>query len=135
MLKSWGISTTVGDSQDSSSPISETWEVVMPEPADRRAVERLPVSADVACTFIAPVVENFGGAKIKNISMEGIGLVAARRVEAGSLLAITLANPTRGFTKNVIVKVIHSAQQPGGYLVGGTFDSPLTYQELTSLVM
>jgi PilZ domain len=107
----------------------------MPDPADRRASERLAVSADVACTLIAPVVENFGAAKIKNVSLEGIGLVVARRVEPGTLLAVTLSNPARGFTKTVMVRVAHATPQPGGCLIGGTFDVPLSYQELTTLVM
>jgi len=107
----------------------------MPDSPDRRAAERLPVSNEVACTFLAPVVENFGAAKIKNISLEGIGLVVGRRVEPGALLAVTVANPARGFTKTLMVRVAHATPQPGGCLVGGTFETPLTYQEFTNLVM
>jgi hypothetical protein len=107
----------------------------MPDPADRRASERMAVSAEVGCAFLSPVVEDFGAAKIKNISMEGIGLVVARRVEPGTLLAVTLVHSGRNFTKTVVVRVAHSTTQPGGCLVGGTFQTPLTYQELTTLVM
>jgi hypothetical protein len=107
----------------------------MPDPADRRATERFPVSADASCSFLSPVVEDFGPAKIKNISQEGIGLIVSRRVEPGSLLAVTLSNPGRGFSKMVLVRVVHATIVQGGYLVGGTFSSPLTYQELTTLVM
>ena len=85
--------------------------------------------------FVAPVVENFGSARIKDISLDGIGLVVGRRVEPGSLLALTVANPPRSFTKTLLIRVIHATQQPGGYLVGGKFQTPLTYQELTMIVM
>jgi hypothetical protein len=107
----------------------------MPDPADRRNSERYPVNADTTCPFVSPVVEDFGPAKIQNISMDGIGLLVARRVEPGTLLAVSLSNTARGFAKTVLVRVVHATQQPMGYLVGGTFASPLTYQELTSLVM
>jgi hypothetical protein len=35
----------------------------------------------------------------------------------------------------VLVRVVHAQTQPGGCTVGGTFETPLTYEELTSLVM
>jgi hypothetical protein len=107
----------------------------MPEIPERRASERLSVSSEVACAFVAPVVETFGAAKIKNISLDGIGLIVGQRVEPGSLLAATLTNAARGFTKTLLIRVAHATPQPGGCLVGGTFETPLTYQELTNLVM
>jgi hypothetical protein len=67
--------------------------------------------------------------------MQGIGLVIGRRVEVGTLLAVTLSNPARSFAKTMLVRVAHATQQPGGCLVGGVFATPLTYQELTALVM
>jgi hypothetical protein len=107
----------------------------MPDPSERRVSERFPVSIETSCAFLSPVVEDFGPAKIKNIAMEGIGLLLSRPVEPGSLLAVTLTNPGRGFRKTLLVRVAHATPQPSGCLVGGTFDTPLTYQELTTLVM
>jgi hypothetical protein len=107
----------------------------MPDPADRRVAERFPVNSDTSCAFVGPVVEDVGPAKIHNVSMDGIGLLVARQVQPGAVLAITLANPARGFTKTVLVRVAHATPQYGGCLVGGTFNTPLTYQELTTLVM
>jgi hypothetical protein len=107
----------------------------MPEPADRRAAERFPVSAGAGCPFVAPVAEAFGSSRLKEVSMAGVGLLAGRRVEPGTLLAVTLANPARRFSKTVLVRVAHCSPASGGYLVGGTFDAPLTYQELTALVL
>jgi hypothetical protein len=107
----------------------------MPESTDRRAEPRMPVNADTSCSFVAPVVSDFGPAKIKDISMQGIGLIVGRRVEPDSLLVVTLTNTAKNFTKTVMVQVAHATPQPGGCLVGGIFTTPLTYQELTSLVM
>jgi hypothetical protein len=107
----------------------------MAEPNDRRASERFPANADTSCSFAGPVAEDFGPAKVRNLSMEGIGLLMIRRVEPGTLLAVTLSNPARGFSKTVLVRVAHATAQPGGCLVGGTFQTPLTYQELSTLVL
>jgi hypothetical protein len=114
---------------------AETGKGRLDEPADRRATERFPVNANASCPFLAPVAEELGQVKIKDISMGGIGLVVSRRVEPGTLLAVTLANPARGFQKTVLVRVIHTAPQTGGYLVSGAFSTPLTYQELSTLVL
>jgi hypothetical protein len=107
----------------------------MAERGERRSTERFPASAEATCTFISPVVEDFGPVKMKNVSLEGVGLLLSRRVETGTLLAVTLENPTKRFVKTVLVRVVYAQPQPGGCMVGGDFDTPLTYEELTSLVM
>ncbi len=106
----------------------------MADPIDRRAAERMPATADSSCTFVSPV-SDFGPAKIKDISMHGIGLILSRKAEIGTTLAVTLSNATKSFVKTVLVHVAHSTSQPGGTLIGGTFSVPLTYQEFTMLVM
>jgi hypothetical protein len=107
----------------------------MTGPNDRRAVERYPVSAGVTCPFLAPVAEGLGAAKVRDVSMQGIGLLLGRRVEPGTLLTVVLSNAAKGFSKTVLVRVVHATPQPGGCLVGGTFETPLTYQEMSALVL
>ena len=107
----------------------------MAEKGDRRAVERFPASASASCTFVSPVVEDFGPVKIKNVSLEGVGLLLGRSVEPDTLLAVTLANVGKGFAKTVLVRVVYAQPQPGGCMVGGNFLTPITYEELTALVM
>ena len=107
----------------------------MTDPGDRRATERFPINTDSSCPFVSQVVEIIASVRIKDISMEGIGLLMSRPLEAGTMLAITLSNPARSFTKVVLMRIVHVTPQVGIYLVGGKFTSPLTYQELTSLVM
>jgi hypothetical protein len=107
----------------------------MSESVDRRAEPRYPVNADACCTFLSPVVKDFGPVKIRDISMAGIGLLLSRRVEVGAMLAVTLANPARGFTKTVLVQITHVTPRDAAFLVGGTFNVPLTYQEMTTFVL
>lgn len=103
--------------------------------AERRTSERFPVNAQAACPFLSPVVENFGPVKIKDVSMAGIGLIISRRVDPGSLVSVTLTNDAKHFSKTVLVRVMHATQLSSGFLVGGTFTVPLTYQEMTTLVL
>lgn len=107
----------------------------MADANDRRAVERMAVSAGTGCAFAGQVTEELGPVKLRDVSMTGVGLLLSRRVEIGSLLAITLANPSQKLSKTVLVRVAHVTAAHGGYLIGGTFTEPLTYQELTALVM
>src|SRR5262245_1363461 len=108
----------------------------MAEPRDRRTVERFPVNADAGCPFASPVVEDFGPARIKDLSMQGVGLLTSRPVAVGAMLAVVLENKARGFKKTVLVRVAHATTQAGaGYVVGGNFTTPLTYQEMSALVL
>ena len=64
----------------------------MADPADRRAAERYPVNSNATCPFLSPVVEDFGPVKIRDVSMQGVGLLVNRRVEPGAVLAVVLEN-------------------------------------------
>lgn len=104
--------------------------------ADRRQSERFPVTPDTTCQIAGRVVLDLGSVKIRNVSMEGIGLLIGKAVEVGTLLVLGITNKAKSFSRVVLVKVVHITPQMGGtYLVGGTFETPLTYQEFTSLVM
>src|SRR5262245_402068 len=102
----------------------------MAVPPDRREAERYPVNADVSCPFASPVVEDFGTVKVRDVSMMGVGLVLSRRVEPGTLLAVTLTNKAKNFSKTVVVRIIHSTAITGGYLVGGSFTTAISYQDM-----
>jgi hypothetical protein len=103
--------------------------------ADKRAAERFTVNAGTSCSFALPVTEDPGPAKVRDVSMNGVGLLLTRRVEIGSLLAVGLVNPAKGFARTVMVQVTHVTPTAGGFLVGGVFLTPLTYQEMTTLVL
>lgn len=107
----------------------------MPDPRDRRASERMAVNAATTCGFAGPVAEDHGPAKIRDVSMEGIGLLLMKQVAIGTLMAIVLSNPAQKLNKTMLVRIAHVTAVHGGFLVGGTFSEPLTYQELCALVM
>lgn len=102
---------------------------------DLRASERFPVNGGTACAFAHPVEEATGPVKVRDVSMHGVGLIVQRRVEVGSLLAVGLSNPAKGFARTVLVRVAHVTPAGGGFFVGGSFLTPLSYQEMTTLVL
>src|SRR5215213_12006872 len=102
---------------------------------DARVAERFTVNKGTSCSFALPVVQDTGPAKIRDVSMNGVGLLLERRVEVGSLLAVGLVNQAKGFAQTLMVEVTHVTPAAGGFLVGGTFLTPLTYQEMTTLVL
>lgn len=107
----------------------------MAGPADRRASERMSVNAGTRVGFVARVVDDIGPVKIRDVSLEGIGLLLSKSVPVGTGLVMGLFNPDKGLSRTVIVQIAHVTPIPGGFLAGGTFTEPLTYQELTTLVM
>lgn len=103
---------------------------------DRRAEERFPTPPHLDCSFASPVLEDFGKMRITNISRSGIGLITSEEIAAGMLLAIKLTNPTKAFVRAVFVKIVHVKPMVGGaFLIGGTLDPPLSYEEFTACVM
>lgn len=107
----------------------------MADSKERRAEERMAFARASACPAVAPLGPDVGPAKLRDVSMAGLGVVLTRPAEVGARLALTLTNAEKGFAKVVIVRVTHVTPVPGGYLIGGDFDTPLAYQELTALVM
>jgi hypothetical protein len=104
-------------------------------PQDKRSEERFALPPHVDCSFASPVLEDFGKVKVTSISRAGVGLIASERLAPGMLLVVSLVQRAKGFSKTSLVRVVHVTQQSGAFLVGGTFDTPLTYEELCSLIM
>jgi hypothetical protein len=102
---------------------------------DQRVTERFAVNKGTSCSFAMPVVEDTGPVKVRDISMDGVGLLLTYRVEVGSLLAVGLTNAAKGFSRTVLVRVTHVTPNGGGFHVGGTFLTPISYQEMTTLVL
>ncbi|HSQ54769.1 MAG TPA: hypothetical protein VLM40_03410, partial [Gemmata sp.] len=64
----------------------------MGDSTDRRASERMPVNAGTQCSFAAPIVADLGLVKVRDVSLDGIGLVLVKKVEIDSLMVIGLEN-------------------------------------------
>lgn len=107
----------------------------MAGPEDRRAQERIPVNSRTGCAFAGRMVDDVGPVKIRDVSLDGIGLVLMRAVPVGAVLVLGLTIPDKAFARTVMAKVAHVTPIPGGFLVGAAFTEPLSYQDLTALVM
>jgi hypothetical protein len=108
----------------------------MTERKDLRVAERLSVNSAISCDFASPVLEDFPAPRIKNVSTDGIGLISNERLDVGLMVVINLVDPTKKLSKTVRVRIVHCTPQAGGtFLVGGTFVTPLTYEEFRNLVM
>jgi hypothetical protein len=106
-----------------------------PRGMDRRTSRRHTALA-THHRLVAAVGEDFVLAKIRNISPEGISLVLGRPVEAGSMLSVDLIDTkTNRFSRTLEVRVIYSVEHPtGDWILGGTFASKLTNEELQSFL-
>jgi len=49
------------------------------------------------------VVEDFGTSKIRDVSMDGIGILMTHQVAVGSLLVIIISNPAQKALQTVLV--------------------------------
>ncbi|MBI2804350.1 MAG: PilZ domain-containing protein [Planctomycetes bacterium] len=108
----------------------------MNDPKEKRTAERYPVNFSSSCDFISPVLEDFGPARVKNLSCEGVGLISSQPLDTGMLIVINLVNPAQKASKTLLTRVIHCTKQAGGtYLIGGNFVTPITYDELRLFVM
>ena len=103
---------------------------------ERREEPRYPVNGDTRCPYVLPVADDLGNSVIENLSMTGIGIRVEQSVSPGTILTVGLANKVRDVLKTVLVEVVHSTPQlGGGYVVGGKFLTPLTYEELSVFVL
>ena len=62
----------------------------MQQEFDRRAQERMAVNTETKCSFVSPVLEDFGPGRIHNISMDGLALLLTSRVQPGTLMAVMI---------------------------------------------
>src|SRR5260370_1339175 len=108
----------------------------MASPIEKRTVERFRVGTNASCVFASPVLEDFGPIKLVNISINGVGFTSTEELPEKILLAVKLQNVATKFSKTLLVRVVHVTTQPDGtYLVGGTLDTPLTYDEFRQFVL
>ena len=110
-----------------------------PWPNDRRAWVRYPCDLKSSCEPVplptASQPEWKWAAEIRDISVAGAGLVLARRFEPGTPLFIDLASRGDGTPCTLSVRVARLASLPmGGWLLGCQFDTPLSEEDLKSLL-
>jgi len=101
--------------------------------SDRRIIDRLVTRAKIVCQLQLAVEEGPWVATVRNISIEGIGLITNRPFKPGTVLTLSL--PTSGDAKPRMVRVKHVRVQPGGqwWAIGGVFNRKLDKDELDRL--
>ncbi len=101
-----------------------------------RICERYPSEIDTSCQPIAARRDNdlTWPAKIRDISLAGIGLILERRFERGAALAIELPDPANDAPHTVFARVVHTTAWSGGsWLLGCKFLNPLGDETLEAL--
>jgi hypothetical protein len=92
--------------------------------ADRRAANRQPSRCKLPCRVLRLTEEGPWTATVRNISAEGIGLVANRPFGRGTLITVELPSGANGEGEPRLVKVTHSRPQVGNprwWVLGGFF--------------
>jgi len=102
---------------------------------ERRAAERHVIHADRSYTLVATIGNDALPARVANISTSGISLILQQPVAADTLLNVVLANTAQLFSRVLPTRVIHVRQSAAGFYVAGCqFQSPLSYDDLRSLL-
>lgn len=102
---------------------------------DRRRAERFPCG-------LQPVISEWGAAtgeshmaSVANISVTGLALLTPSRISPGRVLVIRLMSKEGGLSRPILVRVIHSTQQPDGtWYSGGAFVRRLSDKEINLIV-
>ncbi len=105
------------------------------EPDDSRTWVRFPCNVTAKCQeTAAPRQEPWAG-QVLNISASGIGLVARRNLEPGTLLNMELHRGSEPAGHNILACVVHVSSHPDGQrALGCNFIRELTDDELKSLL-
>src|SRR5262249_35407753 len=99
---------------------------------ERRAAPRHPSSLKIACYPVGTGFADRRQARIRNISLTGIGIVLDRSWPPGTILILEL--PGEEAMRTVRARVVHATTQVGGtFLVGCTFLDPMTDAEVQAL--
>jgi hypothetical protein len=100
--------------------------------SERRAAARHPSTLRINCYPAGSGLAERRLARVRNVSRTGIGLVLDRHWPPGTALIFEL--PVEDGVRSARGRVIHATSQPGGtFLVGCTFDLPLSDVELQAL--
>jgi PilZ domain len=100
---------------------------------DRRLVLRFRSQKDVTCLMVA-TNERVPG-RLRDVSINGVGIIINRRLARGAALMIETKAPDNSSALSLSARVVHSTMvSQGVWLVGCTFTSSLSEQELPALL-
>jgi hypothetical protein len=101
---------------------------------ERRAAQRFATVREASCS---PITQrhNVTTVRVRNVSANGVGLLARRRFEEGTILLIQLLGDTLALPPLLVGKVVHvTGQGTGEWLIGCTLARGLTKAEIQALV-
>ena len=112
-------------------------ELAPPAYRERRTYVRLSCDLDATCRATGSTREVGWPAKVRDISLGGLGLVLKHCFPPGTDLAVELRDVAETFQRIVRVRVMHAtaAHIDGNscWLLGCAFDAPLTAEEFQAL--
>jgi hypothetical protein len=73
-------------------------------------------------------------ARVRRISVKGIGLILSSRIEPGTPLTIEMRTKNQGNTLALLARVVHARRRKCGWLVGCEFLIRLTGEQLEELL-
>jgi hypothetical protein len=102
---------------------------------DRRTRSRHPSRSKFRARLKRATEEGTWMATVRNISAEGIGLIANRPFKPGMSLTMELPTDPKFISKTVLVHVLHVHQEQNKreWVLGGKFSRKLTNDELAAL--
>lgn len=101
------------------------------EYANRRAADRFVPARPLSCQMTAVIREGQWAAQVRDLSMDGVGLVVNQPFAPGAVLGIDLANPTGRFVRFLLIRILHCKPEAEGiFILGGEFIGRLTQEEL-----
>ena len=108
-----------------------------PPPRERRTAVRHLCDRE---TFCQPIAARRGDdwrwpARIRDISLRGVGLLLSRRFERGTILVIELQGTGKICERMLIARVVHTTPHDAGdWIVGCEFINPLGEEDLNEVV-
>ena len=101
---------------------------------ERRLAVRYPCPQASATTILPPRHER-AGAKIRDLSLHGIGLIMNRQFKPKTVMTLELRSRKLAARVEIQVRVIHCQPSPDGtWSVGCEFRTPFTPEELQTVL-
>ena len=104
--------------------------------SERRVSVRYSTNLTTLCQKTAANTNDFWLlAKVQDLSTTGVRLLLGSPFKNGAMIEVEPIKPDSGFTRVLHARVVYSRQEPtGGWTVGCEFASPLTADDLQSLL-
>jgi hypothetical protein len=102
---------------------------------EQRVNPRYHVPSDTRSEVSSPAGGYCLPARVLNLSLGGVGLIADDPFRVGELLQVEFSRTAPDFSCTLLVSVVHCTEQADGrYLVGGRFLDQLEPAELSLLI-